>query len=458
MSIQDRDWSLALTQSPGNVPLLIEAAKYFIGNDQAGIFLSIFDDVYSDQFRKTLPPQIIFSIGQTALQEHRWDLASKLFSILRIHDQTSPALIAPLSEALLRAGRLSEATDVLQHALSQQVTKDPSLLSNLAIAQAEQGLYVKAESTYREVLSIRPNEFLSHFNFAGFLDLMGRVEEAIISYEQCLKIVPDAPEALTALGAIKKRNQSYSLVCRETRQNALHSIYHSIEQKNWEGALELISHVGHQIDPIRKLAAILELPQKFQDQFCDKNLFDPILQVKVVELFKEDDPILDDLTRIILSDNSLVWDRAGKPTRHGAQSHELLGHRGKHKSLDLLIDRLISLVTIYRSEEIEILTGSWKEPILLSGWSVVLKNGGFQRRHIHPESKFSGVFYVNIPKTSSKSNCNSGNLRLFGCADISPLTIAPSQGSVVLFPSYIPHETIPLVSTEPRICIAFNVL
>ena len=117
MSGQKRDWSLALRQSPGNIQLLIEAAKYFIGNEQAGVFLSIFDDIYSDRYRKTLPPQIIFSVGQTALQEQRWDLASNLFYILRKNDQTSPALIVPLSEALLRAGRLSDAVDVLQEAL-----------------------------------------------------------------------------------------------------------------------------------------------------------------------------------------------------------------------------------------------------------------------------------------------------------------------------------------------------
>ena len=456
MPSQDREWRIALRDSPGNIYLLIDAAKYFIGKQQAGVFLSIFDDVYSDQDRKSLPPQIIFSIGQTALQEQCWDLASKLFYILHKHDQTSPVLIASLSEALVRAGRLTEAIDVLQQALYQQDTKDPSLLSNLAIAQSEQGMYVEAESTYREVLAIRPNEFLSHYNFAGFLDVMGRVDEAISSYEQCLKIVPDAPEALSALAAIKQGNQSYGFGFREDRRNVLCEIYQSIEQKNWERAFELILHDALQIDPIRKQAAILELPQIFQDKISDKDFYVPCLQVKVVELFKEDDPVLDELARIILSDKSLVWDRPAKPTRHGAQSHELFGHRGKHKSLDLLIDRLISLVTMYQSKEIESLTGCWIDPIRLSGWSVVLKNGGFQKRHIHPEAKFSGVFYVKIPTTTCSSN--SGDLRLFGCADTSPLTITPSQGSVALFPSYMPHETIPLASSQPRICIAFNVL
>lgn len=457
MSGQNRDWSLALKQSPGDIQLLIEAAKYFIGIEQAGVFLSIFDDIYSDRDRKILPPQIIFSIGQTALQEQRWDLASNLFCILRKNDPTSPALIAPLSEALLRAGRLSDAVDVLQEALLNQSPKDPSLLTNLAIAQAEQGFYDQAEITYREVINLRPNDFLGHFNLAGFLGIMGRDEEAITSYKQCLRIVPEAPEALNALDAIKQRQQDQQPDLLETEHAVLNAIYRSIEEENWHQALEFILNAGQNLDAIRKQAAILELPQKFQDQISNKDFFDPYQQVKCVQLFRQDDSILDELTSVILADKSLVWDRAGKPTRHGAQSHELFGQRGIHKSLDVLMDKIVSLVHSHRSREVESLTDQWDSPIRLSGWSVVLKNGGFQKRHIHPEAKFSGVFYVKIPETTIESTSNSGNLRLFGNSEIAPLTITPSQGSAVIFPSYIPHETIPLVNTQPRICIAFNV-
>ena len=135
MSGQKRDWSLALRQSPGNIQLLIEAAKYFIGNEQAGVFLSIFDDIYSDRYRKTLPPQIIFSVGQTALQEQRWDLASNLFYVLRKNDPTSPALIAPLSEALLREGRLNDAVDVLKKPYQSNPQKIPRFLPILPLCR-----------------------------------------------------------------------------------------------------------------------------------------------------------------------------------------------------------------------------------------------------------------------------------------------------------------------------------
>lgn len=458
MTGQDKDWSKALKQSPNDLQLLIEVARHFIAKKQAGEFLSIFEEVYSSQHRKRLPPQIIFSIGQTALQEKRWDLACDLLDILRERDQTSPALIAPLSEALLRAGRLSEATNVLQQALRKQSNNDPTLLTNLAIVQAEQGFYSQAEATYRRVIELRPNDFLGHFNLAGFLTILGRDAEAIRSYEQCLKIVPEAPEAQNALDAIKRKTiEAQNTKSPATEQSVLIAIYQCIEQSNWSGALEYIQRDGEQLDAIRKQAAILELPPRLQDQISQNKLYDPHQQVKQVQLFKADDPILDQLTNVIFADKSLVWDRAGKPTRHGAQSHELLGHRGTHECVDVLVDHLVSLVKTYRRDELESLTGSWHDPIRLSGWAVVLRDGGFQKRHIHPEAKFSGVFYVKIPETTNNSKSNQGDLCLFGGAEISPLIVTPSQGHVVMFPSYIPHETIPLINTQPRICIAFNV-
>ena len=90
----------------------------------------------------------------------------------------------------------------------------------------------------------------------------------------------------------------------------------------------------------------------------------------------------------------------------------------------------------------------------ISGWGVILKNGGYQKRHIHPEAKISGVFYLSVPNQTSSSKTDEGNL-LFSTK--SPLSVSPNTGLVVLFPSYLPHETVPqCCKTTERICIAFN--
>jgi hypothetical protein len=91
----------------------------------------------------------------------------------------------------------------------------------------------------------------------------------------------------------------------------------------------------------------------------------------------------------------------------------------------------------------------------LSGWAVILKTGGFQKRHIHPEAKVSGVLYLSVPKETSSQDTDEGNL-LFSTKQ--PLAVSPIAGQVVIFPSYMPHETIPQKSGDDRICIAFNAI
>ena len=91
----------------------------------------------------------------------------------------------------------------------------------------------------------------------------------------------------------------------------------------------------------------------------------------------------------------------------------------------------------------------------LSGWCVVLKKGGYQKRHIHPDSLVSGVIYIKLPTESADEQKKEGNL-VFPSNNMKMVT--PKEGMAVLFPSYLPHETVPISSDDERICIAFNLI
>jgi hypothetical protein len=99
----------------------------------------------------------------------------------------------------------------------------------------------------------------------------------------------------------------------------------------------------------------------------------------------------------------------------------------------------------------------------LNAWAIVYPSDGRQVTHIHAAAWLSGVYYVSAPKTSSNDQRN-GCLVLgaieglnidppWGIRDIRP---APNR--LVLFPSYIPHATIPTGANDKRICVAFNVI
>ena len=87
--------------------------------------------------------------------------------------------------------------------------------------------------------------------------------------------------------------------------------------------------------------------------------------------------------------------------------------------------------------------------------------------HVHEET-FSGVFYLKAPPQSGKLVLkNPGINRLWnGCNLTSSknqftgdmLKIEPEEGSLIIFPSYLPHSVEPNCHDEERISISFNIL
>lgn len=104
----------------------------------------------------------------------------------------------------------------------------------------------------------------------------------------------------------------------------------------------------------------------------------------------------------------------------------------------------------------------------LWGWLTKLEEGGFNSPHIHPRSTISGVYYVKTPQKILENTENDfagwlGFLDPRANAQMWPLQehvtynfISPDPGSIVLFPSYLPHFVPPFKGEGERISIAFN--
>lgn len=104
----------------------------------------------------------------------------------------------------------------------------------------------------------------------------------------------------------------------------------------------------------------------------------------------------------------------------------------------------------------------------ITAWANILARGGYNVLHAHPESVWSGVYYVDAGSIAPPPSL-SGILELrdprpgvemvpapgwpFG----HPLRIEPETGLMVLFPSWLYHLVHPYEGDRPRISIAFNV-
>jgi tetratricopeptide (TPR) repeat protein len=94
-------------------------------------------------------------------------------------------------------------------------------------------------------------------------------------------------------------------------------------------------------------------------------------------------------------------------------------------------------------------------------WSVQLKAGGFHIDHVHPRGWLSSAYYIALPG-SSAAPARGGWLK-FGEPGIRSSGLAaehfvePTEGTLVLFPSYLWHGTVPFTGST-RLTAAFDVL
>jgi len=163
-------------------------------------------------------------------------------------------------------------------------------------------------------------------------------------------------------------------------------------------------------------------------------------------------------------------DPPNKATKHGSQTMEIL--EGGERSIGALREYFERSVADYLATTVAGAGDVFAPPPpawRLHGWAVVLRSGGYQTPHFHPDGIVSGVYYVRVPEAVSHAGDGEAGCIRFGWPadsdergaaddDLLTMTVRPEEGTLILFPSYFWHNTIPFESPEDRICIAFDVL
>ena len=127
-----------------------------------------------------------------------------------------------------------------------------------------------------------------------------------------------------------------------------------------------------------------------------------------------------------------------------------------------LVDMLYSAQrTIYDQEYYE------SEPFLGNMWANINPPGSMNRAHIHPNSLWSGVYYIKAPQ-------NSGQLKIEDPRSVALMSrprqkdvpkpdrllrehhYEPKTGRLIMFPSWLNHCVDPNNSNDIRISVSFN--
>jgi uncharacterized protein (TIGR02466 family) len=127
-----------------------------------------------------------------------------------------------------------------------------------------------------------------------------------------------------------------------------------------------------------------------------------------------------------------------------------------------LVNELMTMCKdVFKEEWLEL------KPVLGNMWANINPKEGMNQSHIHPNSLFSGVYYV-------KSNPQAGRLVLYdprpGAQIVMPVrkegqppkhlwkdvNIDPIPGRIIIFPAWLWHSVEPNQSNDLRISISFN--
>ena len=129
-----------------------------------------------------------------------------------------------------------------------------------------------------------------------------------------------------------------------------------------------------------------------------------------------------------------------------------------------LVDELFKMVYEVFNEE-------WLDGRVKIGnmWANINPPGGYNKPHVHPNSLFSGVYYVKTPPNSGQLVCSDPRPGIQTCMPNRKkgeppkhlwrdLHLQPKENRAIVFPAWLWHSVQPNKSNENRISVRFNFL
>jgi hypothetical protein len=174
---------------------------------------------------------------------------------------------------------------------------------------------------------------------------------------------------------------------------------------------------------------------------------------------------LADLAAALTPEPGLRAHPVGQSLRHGVQSNRSLERsedpviKAMFKALD---EPIRSYIDGLRGHD-DVLGRRVRDGYRFAGaWTVTLRPGGSHVNHIHPMGWISSAFHVVVPPAVDEGR--QGWLK-FGEPEL-PTTpkleaehfVKPVGGTLVLFPSYMWHGTVPFGGEASRLTAAFDAL
>lgn len=398
----------------------------------------------------------------------------------------APELAAPhmnLGNVLRRLGRAAEALASLERAA---MLEPGSALAryNLGSALADLARLDDAARAFREALAIDPAFVAARNNLGSALLRQAAHAEALDCFQRVVAADPGFPHAQynvgVALAALGRQDEAHAAYQRALANDPAdlmtlnNLVLSSLHRGEAAAALALCDRYL-ELSPANrkplayKAAALIELGRR--DEAAELLDFARLIMRKAiatpaghasVEAFNAA------LAAHIQQHPSLAFEPPEKSTVGGSQTGELMLEQRSVASLlgaairDAVPEYMAKLrAALPEHPYVRQLPARYR----LATWAVVLRAAGHQGPHFHPDGYISGVYYVRLPSTMRGGADHAGWIEFGRTGDAignraDPLIelVQPEEGTLLLFPSYFYHRTIPFQGQEPRISLAFDVL
>lgn len=458
------------------------------------------------------------SLGTLFLQRREVRQALPLLERATTVNPLDTATWMAYGTALARSGAFQAAENAFSRAISLQ----PGLVGahvNLGNVRRRLGKSLGAMESYRRAIALEPGSALAHFNLGSVLADAGESAAAMDAFRRTIEIDPGHLSAMTNLagllleqgageealawyrrvadtdGAFPRARYNVGVALQSMGRDAdsAASFAQAVEADKddldaWNNLCISLLRSGR---PDEALAACEGYLRRYPRHLCKPLAYQAVallelgrrgeagglLDFDLLIARREQAPppgfgsvgsFNQALVEHILRHETLEYEPRSKSTRGGRQTGELLVPGDP--LIAALSNQIESSVADYVSAMrarapghpyVQRLPDKWR----LTGWAVVLESQGHQGPHFHPDGCVSGVYYVRLPPAMQSARDTAGCIEFGGVAEsiggsAPPLlaTIRPEEGTMLLFPSYFYHRTLPFEDESPRISIAFDVL
>jgi len=468
---------------------------------------------------RTFEPQraaVHIGLAMIAAKREDEEGAEKILRQVIARDPNNAIALHNLGVSLARRGLAAEAASLTERAIALRPGR-PEMMSNHAYALQLKGQFDAAIALYRQAIARDPlfvpaHENLSrllwslgkHDTFAADIDaaiarhpsaaallltkanLFGYAErfaDARDAYARMLKLAPDDPvahdgyarmsaELGDATEAFEHHRTAVGLMSTAStpRANYGHSL---LRFGDAEGAIKMLDSAV-ECDPTDQSAlGILTLALRAANDprehwLADYERFARPIELPVPRGYKDMKSFNTELNRTLDALHDTDVEPIDQTLRKGTQTLGYLFGR-RIEIVDRMRERLDEVIRDYVAS----LPDDDKHPFLRrkatafryrTSWSSRLKNSGFHTTHVHPKGWISSAYYIALPSEVGDTRAKQGWFTLgeppFDLRWNEPVRryIQPHEGSLVLFPSYLYHGTVPFNSTTNRTTIAFDVV